>query len=65
MKDFEKNLIELEAIIDNLENEEITFEQAIKIYEKGMKLYEKCVLDLQKAKTTIEIIKNNNQNIEK
>lgn len=40
--DFEKNLARLEEISNKLSNENISLDEAAKLYEEGMKLSNQC-----------------------
>ena len=39
---FEKNLSELEGIVDELEGGSLDLEESLKKFEKGVKLYKNC-----------------------
>lgn len=41
-KSFEELLTELEATVKNLENKEISLDEAVKDYTKGLELSKKC-----------------------
>ena len=53
---FEEALKELEAIVEKLDNEEITLEESVKYYEKGLKLSQICSETLESAVLKIEEI---------
>jgi len=57
---FEKAIEQLEAIVKQLENDEIPLEKAIKLYEKGMNLTKACDDILQQAQEKITYILNEN-----
>lgn len=56
MKDmtFEKALSELETVIGQLEQGELSLEQSIQVYEQGVKLTAFCNKELKDAKLKIE-----------
>lgn len=51
---FEKALSELEKIIGQLEQGELSLEQSIQVYEQGVKLTAFCNKELKGAKLKIE-----------
>lgn len=53
---FEEALKELEAIVEKLDNDEITLEDSVKYYEKGLKLSQICSETLESAVLKIEEI---------
>ncbi|MEX0661610.1 MAG: exodeoxyribonuclease VII small subunit [Balneolaceae bacterium] len=53
---FEEALKELEAIVEKLDNDEITLEDSVKYYEKGLKLSQICSTTLESAVLKIEEI---------
>lgn len=60
MKDFEKNILELEDIVKKLENSEITLTESIALYEKGITLSEKLQKALETAEGKLTVLENNN-----
>lgn len=52
---FEEALSALEKAASDLRKDNISLEEAIKIFEDGTKLYEKCAEILNAAKQKIEI----------
>ncbi len=50
---FEKSLLELENIIYQLENNEVSLEESIALFEKGVKLSQACRKTLEKAEQKI------------
>ncbi len=50
---FEKSIKELEAIASSLENEQISLDEAIALFEKGIKLSRDCSFYLENAKQKI------------
>ena len=51
--DFEKSIKELEKIAASLENEQITLDESIALFEKGVKLSKDCSEYLDSAKQKI------------
>lgn len=54
---FEKDIEQLEQIIDQVESGEIGLEQCLEQYEKGMKLVKRCRTVLDKAEKRIAELK--------
>lgn len=50
---FEQLLKELEAIVNELENGELTLDESIKKYQKGIELSNECKKMLEEAKTIL------------
>ena len=53
---FEKNLEELESVIQQLEGGDLTLEKAIEYFVKGIKLSEACRKQLEEAETKVEVL---------
>ena len=51
--DFEKSIKELEIIANQLENEQVSLDESIAIFEKGVKLSKECSDYLDNAKQKI------------
>ncbi len=51
---FEQALSRLEEIVDELEDESISLEDTIKLYEEGIKLSKICTETLEQAELRIE-----------
>ena len=51
--DFEKSIKELEKIAASLENEQITLDESLALFEKGVKLSKDCSEYLESAKQKI------------
>ena len=51
---FEQALKELEDIVQRLEQEEVSLEESIELYQKGVKLSKKCSEILEKAELKIK-----------
>ena len=54
--DFEKSVKELEKIASSLENEQITLDESIALFEKGVKLSKECSQYLENAKQKIVLL---------
>jgi exodeoxyribonuclease VII small subunit len=55
-RQFEDAMKRLEAIVDFLEGEEISLDDALKRYEEGIKLARFCSKKLQEAEKKIEVL---------
>ena len=51
---FEEALKELESIVKQLENDEVSLEDSVKLYEKGLELSKFCSEILDQAELRIE-----------
>ncbi len=51
--DFEKSLAELEKVVSALENDEVSLDEAIALFEKGVKLSNQCRKTLESAQNKI------------
>ena len=51
--DFEKSLDELEKIVEELQNGEISLDESIKLFERGMELTNLCRKTLETARQKI------------
>lgn len=52
-KDFESMMSELESIVKQLDNENVTLEHSIELYEAGVKLSKACQDQLKEAEKKI------------
>ena len=52
-KNFEELLKELESVVKNLENKDISLDDAVKKYQKGLDLSKECYKLLQEAEEVI------------
>ena len=57
---FEEALKKLESIVEELENEEITLEDSVKLYEEGVKMARFCTSILEDAELRIEQVNEAN-----
>lgn len=53
---FEKSIAELETIVMQLENGDLSLEESLKQYEKGITLARKCEETLTRAEQKIELL---------
>lgn len=59
---FEASLKQLEAIVDNMENQELSLEQALSQFEEGIGLTKQCQKALTQAKQKVEKLIDENNN---
>ena len=60
-KPFETSLEELERIVRELEQGELTLEKSLELFEQGVKLSRECQDRLSQAERRIEILMRDNQ----
>jgi exodeoxyribonuclease VII small subunit len=60
---FERNLEQLEKIVQSLEDGTSTLDQSLKAFEKGINLSRTCQEELNKAEKRIEILLKENGEI--
>jgi exodeoxyribonuclease VII small subunit len=60
-KNFETSLEELERIVRELEQGELTLEKSLELFEQGVKLSRECQERLTQAERRIEILMRDNQ----
>lgn len=60
-KTFESSLEELERIVRQLEQGELTLEKSLELFEEGVKLSRDCQERLNQAERRIEILVRDNQ----
>lgn len=61
-KDFETMMAELEKIVKQLDNENVSLEQSIKLYEEGVKLSKACQDKLKEAENKIAKLQEADKN---
>lgn len=54
--DFEANMQELAAIVEQIEGGELSLEEAMQQFEKGVKLTKECHVALQTAEQKVKIL---------
>ncbi len=59
---FEESLKRLQEISDLLENEEVSLDESVKIYEEGIKLSKQCYTLLEKAELKVQQLNDNLEN---
>lgn len=52
-KNFESMMTELEEIVNKLDNDKVSLEESIKLYEEGIKLSKACQTQLTEAEKKI------------
>ena len=57
---FEVALKKLETIVENLENGDISLEEALKAYEEGVKMADVCSKRLGEAQKRVEVLMKTN-----
>ena len=60
-KNFETSLEDLERIVRELEQGELTLEKSLELFEQGVKLSRECQERLTQAERRIEILMRDNQ----
>ena len=60
-KTFESSLEELECIVRELEQGELTLEKSLELFEQGVKLSRECQERLNQAERRIEMLTRDNQ----
>lgn len=53
---FEEGLAQLETIVQELEQSDLSLERALELFEKGMKLSENCRRQLEEAENKLELL---------
>jgi len=56
--DFEKTLAELEILIENLEQGDLSLDQSLSGFKKGIELTKQCQAALDNAQQTVELLTN-------
>jgi exodeoxyribonuclease VII small subunit len=54
--DFEKNLQELETLVERLERGDLGLEESLKQFERGIRLTRACQMALQAAEQKVEML---------
>jgi exodeoxyribonuclease VII small subunit len=58
MPSFEEQLAELEAVVERLEQGDLTLEENVSLFERGMHLSEACKKQLSSAESRIQVLLN-------
>lgn len=63
---FEDSMEELEKLVEQMEQGDISLEESLKAFERGIKLTRACQQSLQEAEQKVQILleKNGQQNLE-
>ena len=56
VRHFEENLTELDTIVNQLESNQLSLEDALKAFEKGVKLSQNCQNVLTQAEQKVQIL---------
>lgn len=62
--DFETSLSELEKLVDQMEQGELTLEQSLQAFEQGIKLTRDCQQRLSQAEQKVQVLIEQNGQIE-
>ncbi|SDU25870.1 Exodeoxyribonuclease VII small subunit [Pseudomonas pohangensis] len=54
--DFEQSLAELQALVERLENGELSLEDSLTTFEQGIRLSRECQTALQQAEQKVQIL---------
>lgn len=57
-KSIEQSFEEINAIIEQMDNDDTSLEQSFKMYEKAMKLVKQCNARIDKVEKKINVIEN-------
>ncbi|WP_274311715.1 exodeoxyribonuclease VII small subunit [Staphylococcus hyicus] len=60
-KNFEDMMKELEAIVNKLDNDQISLEESMDLYQKGMALSKSCEETLKKAEAKVSKLMENEE----
>lgn len=53
---FEQSLVELEALVEQMEEGELSLEDSLKAFEKGIKLTRSCQQALKEAEQKVQLL---------
>jgi exodeoxyribonuclease VII small subunit len=56
MAGFEKQLTQLEAVVEQLERGDLTLDDSVRLFEEGMKLSQSCKQQLEQAEGRIQVL---------
>ena len=56
MAGFEKQLAQLETVVERLEKGDLTLEESVRLFEEGMKLSNACKEELEQAEGRIQVL---------
>lgn len=64
LKQFEQQLARLEAIVNELENDDLSLEESLSRFEEGVKLSKQCQLNLAQAEQRVnKLCSDSDQNL--
>ncbi|PLY12505.1 MAG: exodeoxyribonuclease VII small subunit [Sedimenticola sp.] len=61
---FEESLAELEALVDSMENGDLSLEESLKSFERGVELTRTCQQALKQAEQKVQILTGKNDSAE-
>lgn len=64
LADFEKNMQQLEDILESMGNEDVTIEQSVSLYAQAAKLIQTCTVQLDVAQVRIDEISSKLEEVE-
>ena len=56
MAGFEKQLAQLETVVERLEKGDLTLDESVRLFEEGMKLSNACKEELEQAEGRIQVL---------
>jgi exodeoxyribonuclease VII small subunit len=56
MAGFEKDLTQLETVVERLERGELSLDESVRLFEEGMKLAQACREELDQAEGRIQVL---------
>jgi exodeoxyribonuclease VII small subunit len=56
MAGFEKQLAQLETVVERLERGDLTLDESVRLFEQGMKLSQACKEELEQAEGRIQVL---------
>ena len=56
MAGFEKDLTQLETVVERLERGELTLDESVRLFEEGVKLSNACKKELEAAEGRIQLL---------
>ena len=59
--DFEKNLHQIETLVEQMEQGELSLEESLKAFEQGIKLTRACQQALAEAEQKVEMLTDDNE----
>ena len=63
--DFEQSLDQLEKLVNDMENGDLTLEESLKAFEQGVKLTRECQSALVQAEQKVQILVEQNGRLER